>query len=72
MTINYTHTEPSRSYCKRFYTWCVMANGLGNCSNTACYYGYDRIKANTTASGTIRCITHDESEVEKCRQITEK
>ena len=24
----------------------MMANGLGNCSKTACYYGYDRFKAN--------------------------
>lgn len=46
MTINYTYTEPSKSWCRRFHTWCLMANGLGNCSKTACYYGYDRFKAN--------------------------
>lgn len=66
--MKYTHTEPSRSYCRRFCVWCVMANGLGNCSNTACYYGYDRIKAtNHLGKGADIYVVdeHIESEVKE-------
>lgn len=74
MTDNYTHTEPSKSWCRRFHTWCFMANGLGNCSKTACSYGYDRIKANYFGKDADLYVIDEyaESEVEECQQITEK
>ena len=50
---NYTHTEPSKSYCGRFNTWCVMATGWGECSQTACSYGYDRPTNTPTNTPTV-------------------
>ena len=45
----------------------MMANGLGNCSKTACYYGYDRFKANYFGKDADLYVIDEyvESEVEE-------
>lgn len=58
MTI-YTHTAPSKSYCRHFNIWCVMANGYGECSVTACSYGYDRKTYTNRTEAKTKTVVYD-------------